>query len=94
MDSVSLDKQTNKKEVADRKKSYFQRDFTYNVIWTSVFLFVPVSKLVLFYFIVIFFLLFRATPAAYGSSEARGWIVAEAELHLQSMLLLVAMLDP
>ena len=29
------------------------------------------------HFIYLFFFLFRAAPAAYGSSQARGWIRAE-----------------
>ena len=51
-----------------------------------------------------FSLLFRATHAAHGSSQARGWIRvtaailchsnARSEPHLQHMLQLAAMLDP
>ena len=56
--------------------------------------------------VVRFFFLFMATPAAYGSSQARGWIRATAaglhhshsntrsELQLQPVLQLSAMLDP
>ena len=52
------------------------------------------------------FLPFRAAPSAYGSSQARGQIgaiaaslhhscsKARSELHLQSTLQLMAMLDP
>ena len=60
--------------------------------------------LLLLFFLFWFF--FRATPVAYGSSQARGGIGAAAaglhhshsnvgsEPHLQPMLQLVAMLDP
>ena len=53
-----------------------------------------------------FFFFFRATPVAYGSSQARGQIVAAAaglhfshrnmgsEPHLQPTPLLMAVLDP
>ena len=56
--------------------------------------------------IIIIILLFRATPATYGGSQARGWVEAAAaslyhsysdvgsELHLRPTPQLMAMLDP
>ena len=66
--------------------------------WLKVFLF--------FHFYFLSFCLFRATPMAYGRSQARGWIGAapaglchshsnaRSKLHLQPTPQLMAMLDP
>ena len=44
----------------------------------------PILKLIFFCFFFCLFLLFRATPAAYGGSEARGQIGATAATLLHS----------
>ena len=53
-------------------------------------LFSPFSVHV-FYFILSYFLLFRVTPAAYGSTQARGWIGAAAFVGYAAA---IAMWDP
>ena len=60
--------------------------------------------LILIFLFVLFFFLFRTIPAAYGSSQARGWIWATcagichshmgSKLHLQPTPQLTATLDP
>ena len=68
--------------------------------------YIYVYKYIYIYFWGVFFCLFRATPAAYGSSKARGLIRAVAaglhhshgnarsELHLRPTPQLTAMPDP
>ena len=75
--------------------------FVFQIIVTPA-----VSTDILFYFILIFFVLFRAAPVSYGGSQARGPIRAAAtslrqshsnarsEPHLQPTPQLMAMLDP
>ena len=75
---------------------------------TSIYLYISIDSLIYLYFILFYYLilLFRAAPAAYGGSQARGPIGAvtaglchshsnaRVELRLRPTPQLTAMLDP